>query len=280
MSPLSVSVVIPAYRAARTICRAVDSVLAQTRPPEEILVIDDGSPDDVTRPLAAYGNCVRLIRKENGGAAAARNWGIERARMDWIAFLDADDYWEVDKLQRQMAVIQAYPDLVLSAGRYFEQMPGGPRSVVPTRLPHLFGRKLCLEGEQAFAASTLIWTSTVLVRRTALRSHRFHSGLEPAEDGDLWLRLLPAGAFYLHPEPLATAVLEPYSLSRTSIGKSYHKLLQVIRLHRDLLGEQGYRLWRQRVGRQWAADCSRRAYSRSPLGPAWNWLAKNVANPS
>ncbi|HWG42133.1 MAG TPA: glycosyltransferase family 2 protein [Gemmataceae bacterium] len=279
MSRLSISVVIPAYRAARTIRRAVDSVLAQTRPPDEILVIDDGSPDDLAKPLAVYGKRVQLLRKENGGAAAARNLGIERTRGEWIAFLDADDYWEVDKLHCQAAVLQANPHLVLSAARYFEQMPGGSRSVVPTRLAHLFGQTLCLEGEQAFAASTLIWTSTVMVRRTALQGQRFSPGLEPAENGDLWIRLVSSGSFYLHPEPLATAVLEPSSLSRTNIGTSYRQLLHVLGLHRRLLGEGGYQRWKQRIGRQWAADCSRRTCPPSSPGPAWNWLAKMVLTP-
>ncbi len=85
------SVVIPACRAAHTISRPVDSLLAQTRLPDEILVIDDGSPDDLEAALSRYGDRVTLIRKSNGGAASARNLGIERSRGELIAFLGADD---------------------------------------------------------------------------------------------------------------------------------------------------------------------------------------------
>src|SRR5258706_15592076 len=101
MSEPSISVVIPAYRAAKTIGRAIASVIAQTHGVLEVLVIDDGSPDDVSAATERFGAAVTVIRKENGGAASARNLGIERARGDWIAFLDADDYWHPDKLKRQ-----------------------------------------------------------------------------------------------------------------------------------------------------------------------------------
>ena len=77
----TVSVIIPAYLATRTIRRTVDSLLAQTRVPDEILIIDDGSPDRLAEALAIYGDAVTLIRKTNGGAASARNLGIDLARV-------------------------------------------------------------------------------------------------------------------------------------------------------------------------------------------------------
>src|SRR5947209_192198 len=93
-----VSTVIPAYNASGTILRAIESVLAQTRPPDEILVIDDGSTEDLSLTLEPFRACVTLIRKPNGGAASARNLGLDLSRGDYIAFLDADDYWEPRKL--------------------------------------------------------------------------------------------------------------------------------------------------------------------------------------
>ena len=119
MSDSTVSVIITAYRAAHTINRAIDSLLTQTRLPDEILVVDDGSPDDLATALSRYGERVKLIRKPNGGAASARNLGIERSRGELVAFLDADDYWEPKKLQKQLEILQAYPQVVLVAGRYF-----------------------------------------------------------------------------------------------------------------------------------------------------------------
>jgi len=95
--------IIPYYRASRTIARAVESALGQTVRPHEILIIDDGSPDDAASATKQFGSSVTLIRKPNGGAASARNLGIEQAKGEWIAFLDADDYWEPSKLERQLA---------------------------------------------------------------------------------------------------------------------------------------------------------------------------------
>ena len=82
MRALSVSVIIPAYKAARTINRAVESALGQTRPPAEVLVVDDGSPDgaDLVAALARYGGRVTLLRKPNGGAASARNHGFSASQ--------------------------------------------------------------------------------------------------------------------------------------------------------------------------------------------------------
>src|SRR4051794_23797374 len=122
----SVSVVIPAFRAARTIGRAIDSVLAQTYPASELLVVDDGSPDDLAAAVEPYGDRVTFIRKPNGGAASARNLGVDRSQGDLVAFLDADDYWEPHNLARQVEIL-GQPDVGLPASRYFEQPPGTER---------------------------------------------------------------------------------------------------------------------------------------------------------
>ena len=109
MTEPSISVVIPAFRAERTIQRAMDSVLAQTKPASEIIVVDDGSPDNQAAIVSQYGPPVILLRQANGKTAVARNTGIERATGDFVAFLDADDYWEPEKLERQLAVFATHP---------------------------------------------------------------------------------------------------------------------------------------------------------------------------
>ncbi len=98
----AISVVIPTYNRARAVVEAVKSVLAQTRLPEEIIVIDDGSTDGTEQALRTLGAPLRYIAKENGGVSSARNAGVRAARGEWIAFLDSDDRWEPLKLERQM----------------------------------------------------------------------------------------------------------------------------------------------------------------------------------
>ena len=236
---MRVSVIIPAYRAERTIRRAIDSVLAQTAPAAEVIVVDDGSPDGQAEVVAGYGDRVRLIRNANGGAAAARNAGIEAATGDFVAFLDADDYWEPTKLQRQLAVFDRNPELAMVAGRYFEERPGRPRTAPADTDPQWHDRVLACKGESAFRLATMVWTGTVMIRREALGQERFVSGLEPAEDRDLWVRLTARHPCCLVSEPLATAVLEGGSLSRSNVDRDCGNMLRVVERHRQLIGPVG-----------------------------------------
>ena len=91
--PPSVSVVIPAFNAARFIGRALENVLNQTVPVLEIIVVDDGSTDDTATVASRYAPLVRVARKSNAGPASARNLGASLARGEWLAMLDADDWW-------------------------------------------------------------------------------------------------------------------------------------------------------------------------------------------
>jgi glycosyltransferase involved in cell wall biosynthesis len=286
----TVSVIIPAFRAAHTINRAVDSLFAQTRVPDEILVVDDGSPDDLATPLSGYGERVTLIRKPNGGAASARNLGIERSRCELVAFLDADDYWETRKLQDQLEILRAHPQVVLVASRFYAQPPGGDRTeLLPELDSHHLGQVLVLSGPEAFELATKVWTTTVLVRRSTLGEHRFVTGLEPAEDRDLWVRLIVSGPVFFDPEPLATWVLEPNSLSRSSIDTDCGNMLRVVRRHASLLGQEGLRHWEADTFRRWAGnhlaqgrprDALKYAFARLRLDPlsteAWRILVKSA----
>jgi len=107
-----ISVVIPTYNRAGCISEAIDSVLAQTRADFEIIVVDDGSTDATQEVLARYGNRIRYIYQENAGVSAARNRGVREARGEWVAFLDSDDEWLPEKLDRQTACLAIYPDVI------------------------------------------------------------------------------------------------------------------------------------------------------------------------
>jgi len=183
-----VSVVIPSYNCAAYLPEALDSLLAQTYADFEILVIDDGSTDQTAELLQAY--CtqhpkITAIRQQNQGVAVARNHGIQQAKGEWIAFLDADDILLPDKLAAQLALADAYPNVgmihsgwqrVDSQGRF--QMNVEPWLWVP---------ELNLE-------SWLRWKpvlpSAMLFRRQWLvRAGGFDRRFPPAEDTDLVLRL-------------------------------------------------------------------------------------------
>jgi len=116
MSKPLISVIVPAYNMARFLPEAIASIRAQRWEPLEILVVDDGSTDE-TPAIAQTLEAVRLIRKPNGGAASARNFGLQEAHGEWISFLDADDLWPPEKLARLAPRLAADPSLDVATGR-------------------------------------------------------------------------------------------------------------------------------------------------------------------
>src|SRR5947209_1330223 len=109
-NPCLISVIIPVYNGERHLAEALDSVLSQAHHPLEVIVVDDGSTDNTAAVARKY-SAVRYYHQANGGSAAARNRAIELAHGDLFAFLDADDVWAPEKLKRQMAVLEAEPEL-------------------------------------------------------------------------------------------------------------------------------------------------------------------------
>lgn len=110
METLRISVVIPARNRAATLGYCLDSVVNQTCPPFEVLVVDDGSTDDTVARVQQYGhpNVRVIVPARSGGAQAARNHGIRQAKGDWIAFQDSDDAWDPHKLEKQVAALGRY----------------------------------------------------------------------------------------------------------------------------------------------------------------------------
>ena len=106
-----ISVITPVFNGERYLGDAIESVLAQTLPPAEVIVVDDGSTDESGTVAGRYASAVSYCRQPNSGTAAARNLGIERAQGDHIAHLDADDMWTADKLALQVEAFRATPDL-------------------------------------------------------------------------------------------------------------------------------------------------------------------------
>lgn len=121
------SVIIPVYNGAATLARAVDSVLAQHWPAHEVIIIDDGSTDDTVAVARGYGDRVRYVRQDNAGVSAARNQGARLATGDWLAFLDADDWYYPDRLKCHAEWIAVDPTLDFLTGDYDYRRPDGSR---------------------------------------------------------------------------------------------------------------------------------------------------------
>lgn len=121
---LTITVIIPVYNGERYLAEAIESVLAQSRQPDEIIVIDDGSTDDSAQVVKRFatghysGRCpVRYRWQAQAGASQARNHGVAVATGNWLAFLDADDLWTADKLAKQQAVLETQPTLDMVFGQ-------------------------------------------------------------------------------------------------------------------------------------------------------------------
>lgn len=115
---LRISVVIPVYNGAATIGRALDSVLAQHYSAHEIIVVDDGSQDQTAAVVRSYDGRVRYVRQENAGPSAARNYGVKLASGNWVAFLDADDWYYPERLARHARMIEVDSDLDFLVGNF------------------------------------------------------------------------------------------------------------------------------------------------------------------
>ena len=113
------SVIIPSYNAEKYIHRAIESVLEQTYPVQEIIIVDDGSIDNTKEVVTRYPtNLVKYVFQENQGVSAARNNGVRVAGCDWVAFLDADDWYYKDRIQRHVSLLNRYPYLDFMTGNF------------------------------------------------------------------------------------------------------------------------------------------------------------------
>ena len=166
VTPPSISVVIPAYNAGPYINAAIDSVLGQTLPPLEIIVIDDGSTDDTCEMINIFGGLVKYVFQENQGISGARNTGIRLACGEWIALLDADDVWHRQKLEIQSAILESHPTIgLLATELYTMDIDGVPLSEPPPARITSFGLEtislLQLIEQSRFGANTVIFKKTL-----------------------------------------------------------------------------------------------------------------------
>ncbi|MDD5217907.1 MAG: glycosyltransferase [Candidatus Omnitrophica bacterium] len=183
----TVSVIIPTYNRADSVCESIDSVLVQSCADFEVLVVDDGSTDHTGEVLAPYvrDGRIRLIRGEHRGAAAARNLGLAHACGEFIGFCDSDDLWVPNKLELQLSYFASHPHVDLVFGDIASYRDGRleTQSYFAERKPYA-GRVFHKLFERNFVTNV-----TVLVRKPALTEiGGYDEKLKTSEDNDLWLR--------------------------------------------------------------------------------------------
>ena len=181
---MNIAVIIPTFDRQHFLGRAIDSVLSQTRPAHEVIVIDDGSTDGTVPWLKKEYPTVKLIEQTNQGVSAARNAGIQQAQSEWIALLDSDDEWFPEKLERQVKELQKYPEILFCHTDEIWIRKGV--RVNPMKKHQKFGGMIfskCLD-------ICRISPSSALFSRTLLDDVGwFDETLPICEDYDLWLRI-------------------------------------------------------------------------------------------
>src|SRR6516164_2798294 len=259
-----VTVVIPTYNAARTVERALASVWRQNYPELEVIVIDDGSTDDT---YLCVGTChnpnLRLIRLDkNRGECGAMNVGIQEARGDYIAFLDADDEWLNNKLSKQIPIIDSHPEMSFISCGGEAIAPDG--SVVAA-----FGldRPSCSSGDfwRALLAKSQVAKPSVVARRAKLLEvGGFDETLKISGDQDMWIRLALAGEVGFVPQVLVRVHDTPDSLMKRYGVREEKFLLPMIREHLSRLTSRlSRREIRQILGHRYAGT-GRNLYRRRP----------------
>ncbi|HZI20729.1 MAG TPA: glycosyltransferase family 2 protein [Pyrinomonadaceae bacterium] len=225
---MKVSVCIPTYNGGELLGESIRSALAQTRPPDEIIVVDDGSTDHTAEVCASFGPAVRYVRQENDGTmgGGARQRAFSEATGDWLALLDHDDLWLPDKLEKQLRAAEAAPELGAVFTRYRNVDERGRPLPGADAGEHL--------GERLYSAEDvfhLLLTqnpfcpSSALVRREAVAPHLL-TDMKTVGCGDweLWFTVAQR-----HPVLVLGEVLTEYRFLPTQFCANKHKLAVTMR---------------------------------------------------
>lgn len=184
-----VSVIIPAFNASPFIRQAIESVLNQTYPDYELIVVDDGSTDDTASLVMKYGERLRYVYQKNQGLSSARNTGIAKAGGELLAFLDADDYWGRKKLEHQVALLDQSPAI----GVVYTALKVVDKDGRVTGERRCFLRGYLLS---SLLTENCVTPSSAIVRGVCLeKAGTFDENLSASEDWDLWLRIAPFYSF-------------------------------------------------------------------------------------
>ncbi|MBA5628937.1 glycosyltransferase family 2 protein [Moheibacter lacus] len=191
------SIIIPYYKKRKYIERCIDAVLAQTYQNFEIILVDDGSQDDVAQLIEEkYSGKVQLIQQVNQGVSAARNAGIAAATHDYIAFLDADDYWSPSYLEAISEIIENDKKAKIIGCKYTRVKS----NLEKTNAIFSFFEIHSYFKNQAIKNSLFTSSSTVVKSSFFLENHGFNSNLISGEDIDVWFRAILSGgsAYYIN----------------------------------------------------------------------------------
>jgi len=211
-----VSVVIPTYNRADYICETIDSVLNQTYKDFELVVVNDGSTDDTKKKLEKYGSKIKLIEQPNSERAVARNNGVKNSTGEYIAFLDSDDIWIEDKLEKQVKFLDENNDYILVYGQCHRIDDTSNKIKIAKRQLEGYSGEIF----EKLLMRNLVVSPTPVVRREYFeKTNGFQTRYIPYEDWEFWVRFSLLGKFYYIDEPLAYYRIHPGQSVQTAAAK-------------------------------------------------------------
>ena len=243
---IRISAVMPAYNAEKHIRRAIESIIKQSRPADEIIIVDDGSTDGTADIIRKYGDKIKYVYQENAGEAVARNRAIEEAACEWVAFLDADDEWLPENLEILEGVVTGNKNLVWAFGNFIncscetEKRSIAHKNEIPE---YLLGGKEFFSNylaafKEGFNACTI---SNIFKKEIFDTIGKFTPGQQRGADTDMWLRIA-----YKYPQ--VGYVREPLAIyhkgiteSMTSSHRNFDIISDMIEKHLKLSKENGCR---------------------------------------
>ncbi len=290
-SPVLVSVIIPTFNSVATIHDTLESVLAQDYPNLEIIVVNDGSTDDVVEQLQKYGDKITLINQENAGQGTARNNGASLSKGEFLAFLDADDVWDNGVIAKHIKILNDFPEALAS---YCDHRVIDEHNNIMGHSGALMHLRPSGNITAALLYGACIITPGVaLIRKTAwqmvdgFNEQRVMIG---KEDYDFWLRLSLKGPIIYHPETLVSYRRHVSQITQTDnyeLDVSKTRLLSLAAIEEDIQTTRDknlqdfyqYRLSQSLLNASWAARQS--GCRTEAVQYAWkNYLLKPFLIPS
>jgi len=264
MRQVSVSVVIPVYNNQPYVAAAVRSVLAQTRPPAEVIVVDDGSTDGTAQELEPYRNSIKYVYQQNRGEPAARNRGIREAASEYIAFLDGDDLWLPNKLELQTEYLRRHCNYALV---YTDMSTFDENGIIDESVKDRF--RMTLPSGRIFQAlfmKALFGSGTVVFRKECVEKvGYFDEDLLVGSDYEMWLRIARNFELGVVDKPLlmyrhhATMSTRGLGLSmRRGVPWEVAVLLKILRLYPEAVDELGRWAVHRRMSKPYAGLASAR----------------------
>jgi hypothetical protein len=214
-----VSVIVPTFNRAATLSEAIDSILAQTYPKLDVVVVDDGSTDETPNVLNKYKGKIRTLVQSNAGASAARNRGISAARGEIISFLDSDDIWLPTKIEKQVDLMEragkSVPCCLCNIKMQWQDAESSSFEIAALKPAVSVG--VWTNVGEILSTRFLLFNQGVAIRREAIgQAGGFDSSLRYLEDYDYSLRLSAQGPWAFLSEPLAVWRESGSSLSQES----------------------------------------------------------------